>query len=293
MFEADQELSERCPNKNYKIKIVDMQLFELQSGKPDILFYNMPVKSIRSGEENLKEAVIKNVLETRCLINFAHSNKIPLVFILSGSGALNARNWIGATQRLGELFAQFADSQSKKTFTKFRVIRIPASISDPSIVFGKIISSIFVNGCVNCSCENSEKGAVYYRKDILPLLIKAVTFLMKSNDITSGVYTIVPKNSLTFDSFVESMCETVCLKPHRDVQILKNNNPKEMELDDFIDINEPLEKTAVAGILRTKFFCTNADNYNNIWTKEEISAMTTRELISAVFQNLNEKIKIL
>jgi hypothetical protein len=253
----------------------------------------MPIKSVRSGEENLKEAVIKNVLETRRVINFAQSNKIPIVFILSSSGALNARNWIGATQRLGELFAQFADSQHKKTFTKFRVIRIPNSISDPSSIFGKVISSIFANGYINDCGQNFELSTAYYRKDILPLLTKVVTFLMKGSDATSSVYTIAPKNNVPLNSLVKNVCNIVCLREGVDVQIVQNNEPKEMELDDFIDINEPLEKTAVAGVLRTKFSCVNSECYSRIWTFEEIGAMTTRELISAVFQSVNEKVKVL
>jgi hypothetical protein len=217
------------------------------------------VKSAHSGEENLKEAVVKNVFETKRLIDFVQLCKIPMVFILSGSGALNARNWIGATQRLGELLAQFADSQHRKAFTKFRVIRIPDEVGDPEGVFGKTVSSILSDGYINCDHQNSESNTVYYRKDILPLLVKAVTFLMKSNDVTSSVYTIVPKNNIIFD--------------------------------DFIDIDELIEKTAIPGILRTKFTCNSLANYSNVWTIEEINAMTTRELISAVFQNLSEKIK--
>jgi hypothetical protein len=291
MLKAEQELLGKCSDKNCKIKIVDLSLFELQTGKPDVLFYNIPVKSIHSGEENLKETVVKNVLETKRLINFAQSSKIPSVFILSGSGALNARNWIGATQRLGELLAQFADSQHRKMFTKFKVIRIPDEIGDSEGIFRKTVSSIFSNGYINYDHQNFETNAVYYRKDILPLLVKAVTFLVKSNDVTSAVYTIAPKNNITFDDYIENICKTACLRPYRDVQIIKSTKSEEMKLDDFIDINEPIEKTAIAGILRTKFTCNSFVNYSDVWTIEEINTMTTRELISAVFQNLNEKIK--
>ncbi|MDR1333778.1 MAG: polysaccharide biosynthesis protein [Holosporaceae bacterium] len=292
MFEVEQELSCRCSGKNYKIKVMDLRLLELQPSKPDVFFYNMPIKSVRSCEENLKEAVVKNVLETRHIINFAQSNKIPIMFILSSSGALNARNWIGATQRLGELFAQFADSQHRKTFTKFKIIRIPNNVSDPSGIFGKVISSIFANGCINDCSQSSELNTAYYRKDILPLLTKVVTFLMKGNDATSSVYTITPKNNVTFNNFVKNVCNIVCLRKGSDVQVVQDNQPKEMELDDFIDINEPLEKTAVPGLLRTKFSCADPASYSSIWTFEEVGAMTTRELISAVFQSVNEKIKV-
>ncbi|MDR2781321.1 MAG: polysaccharide biosynthesis protein [Holosporaceae bacterium] len=291
MFEADQELSTICQNKNYKIKVIDINLLELQPNKPDIFFYNMPIKSVNSGEENLKEAVVKNVLEIGRMISFAQYNKIPQVFVLSSSGSLNAKNWIGATQRLGELFAQFADSQHKRMFTKFRVIRIPSDVSSTYGSFGRVVSSIFANGYIESNYRNYEPNIAYYRKDIFPLLVKAIVSLMKNNDITSSIYTIAPKNSVTFDDFVKNACRVACLRKHHDVQIVQNTKPEEMELDDFIDISEPLEKTAIAGILRTKFSCNNPASYDKVWTVEEINAMTTRELISAVFQSLNEKIQ--
>jgi hypothetical protein len=116
---------------------------------------------------------------------------------------------------------------------------------------------------------------------------------MKGSDATSSVYTIAPKNSVTFNSLVKNVCNIVCLREKIDVPLVQNSECKEMELDDFIDINEPLEKTAVAGVLRTKFSVVNSTCYSGVWTFEEIGAMTTRELISAVFQSVNEKIKAL
>jgi hypothetical protein len=290
MLYAKSELANNWPNKNYKIKIVDINLFNLQGTKPDVLFYNMPIKSFHSGEENLKEAVIKNVLDTKRMIDFSQSNKIPFVFILSNSGALNANNWIGATQRLGELFAQFADSQSRKTYTKFKIIRIPEEITDLSNILGDVLSSIFSKGYVNVNFLDSELAALYYKKDILPPLLKTIVSLMKNNDTTSSIYTIAPKNDVIFEDFIKNVCNVCGLRKDKDVQVVYNCPSEEMKLDDFVSISESMEKTAISNVLRTKFTCINSENYEHIWTIEEINGMTTRELIAAVFQSLNEKI---
>jgi hypothetical protein len=290
MLHVENELSVRCSNKNYKIKIVDINLLSLQGTKPDVFFYNMPIRSFHSGEENLKEAVTKNVLDTKRIIDFAQSNKIASVFILSSSEALNANNWIGATQRLGELLAQFADSQNRKMHTKFKIIRLPKEIMDPSHILGNVVSSILSKGCVNANFLDSEVAELYYTKDILTPFLKTVVSLMKNSDATSSVYTISLKNNMIFEDFIGNVCSVFGLRKDKDVQVVYNSKSEEMKLDDFVSISESMEKTAIAGVLRTKFSCTNLQNYEHIWTMEELDGMTIRELISAVFQSLNEKI---
>ncbi|MDR0632501.1 MAG: polysaccharide biosynthesis protein [Holosporaceae bacterium] len=290
MIEAERELAGKCPGKNYKIKIVDMNLLRLQATKPDIFFYNMPVRSFSSGEENLKEAVAKNVLDTKKMIDFVQSSKISHVFIISSSRTLNANNWIGATQKLGELFAQFADSQNRKSHTKFKIIRIPEEATSSSGILGKIISSIFLNGYVNVDFPDSELKGIYHRKDVFPLFVKTIASLMKGNDSTSSVYTVTPQNEVVFEDFVKDVCGVLGLRKNKDTRVVYNCKSEEIKLDDFLNITESFEKTSIPCVLRTKFSCTSSENYDHIWTIEEIANMTTRELISAVFQSLREKI---
>ncbi|MDR0580691.1 MAG: polysaccharide biosynthesis protein [Holosporaceae bacterium] len=245
-MEVELELARQCPDKNYKIKIADVNLLPIQGTKPDVFFYCAPVKSFYSGEDNLKEAVVKNVLDTRRLVDFAQSGKIPVVFILSSSRALCTNNSIGATLRLGELNAQFADSQSKKMHTKFKIIRIPEEARD---MRGKTLPPY--NGA-NLDLPEEDVADIYSRKEIITPLIKTISALLKNNDATSSVYTITP--------------------------------------DDPKDATEPLEKTAIAHVMRTKFLSAKPALYEQTWTMKELNEMSPRELIAAVFQDLNEKI---
>ncbi|MDR0677394.1 MAG: polysaccharide biosynthesis protein [Holosporaceae bacterium] len=286
--EVESELCNKSFNQNYRIKIVDLNLLSLQGTRPDIFFYNMPIKSSFE-EENLKEAVVKNVIDTKRLIHFSQSSGIPLVFVLSGIGAANARNWIGATQRLGELYAQFADSQNRKMCTKFKIVRIPEEVSRKSEFFKKVVSSILINGTVNINDSDIENIKLYYRRDILLPLLKFIVSAMKNHDTTSSVYTICPKNEISFGKFVEIVCSSMHLKYGKEINSVRKNQPKSMELDDFLNIEEPIEKTIISNVMRTKFSCVDPRQYDNMWSLEEISKMTTRDLISAVFQNLKEK----
>jgi hypothetical protein len=278
MFKARRDLA-KGGNRNYKIKIFDNNLLKLLTPKPDVFFYNMPFKYGSSSEENMKEALVKNVLDTKSIIAFAKTCEIPVVFVLSSSMALNARNWVGATQRLGELFAQFADSQSKrKIASKFKVIRIPENVAD---IFDIWESSVFFS---EIGVDYPWVKETYRRRDILQILVRVVSSLMRSNDSTSSVYTLIPKNSIPFDVFAEDLCKLYNLRNGVDAKI--RCAEEEEEEKDLFSISETLEKTSISCVFRTKFLCRNASEYESFWTLKEIENMSTRELISSVFQSL-------
>ncbi|MDR0556029.1 MAG: polysaccharide biosynthesis protein [Holosporaceae bacterium] len=286
MIDAGIQLSRKCSSKNYKIKITNENLQQLKMPKPDVFFYNIPIRFIHSGEENLKETVVRNVLGTKKMISFAQSNHVSQVIFLSSTNALNANNWVGATQRLGELLAQFADFHSSKTSPIFRIIRIPEETTDISGVYGKLTSAIFTGNVVEFAGQDT--AVTYSRRDILQLLMKTISFLMKNRDTTSSVYTIVPKKGITYEALAENICNLHNLKKGRDMQI--RYNCSEGEEKDLFSIREFPEKTNISGVFRTKFLCKNPSEYDKFWTIEEIENMSTRELISSVFQDLSKKI---
>ncbi len=290
LCEINNELNGKNIYKNYKTKVIDTNLLNLQESKPDILFYNIPIKSIESSEDNLKEALVKNVLNTKHIIDFAQKLKIRFVFLLSSIEALNASNWIGATQRLGELIVQSADSKSRKLYTKFRIIRLPECITDKTSILGSIISSIKSEGQINLASPNSIK--YFHRKDILHPLLKMVIFALKEHDFSSSAYTIMPQKQILLEDAIKIICNNLGLRKDEDIKIVCNSKLETMDLESFPNISEALEKTEIDSIMSTKFLSTNLDIAETVlWDIEQIKEMKTRDLIASVFQNLNEKTK--
>jgi hypothetical protein len=285
-------LSNEMINHDIKIKIMDIDMLLVQNSNPDILFYNMPIKAVNTCEENLKEALIRNVLHTQKIVKYAQNKGIKHVFIMSGPEALNAKNWIGATQRLGELIAQHASSKCNKPDTKLSVIRVPESITDQSSVFGKVTSSILSNGYIDFKFPESEGIKAHHRNDIIRPLLELIVYLLKKHDNSSDVYTIIPKNTVHLGNFIKLICNTFCLRIRSDIKMKYNTKHEMMNLDDFLNISENFETTDIEYVVSTKFNKENEDAFRNpIWDVEEIKKMNTRELISSVFQNLSEKVK--
>ena len=154
------------------------------------------------------------------------------------------------------------------------------------------VSSILSKGCVNIDFPESELLTVYHRKDVLPLLARAVTLALKTYDSNSCVYTVAPKNGIVLDELIKHVCNVFCLQKDKDVRVVYNNKSEPMELDNFPNIaKETPEKTNVANVFSTKLMNANPEDYNDIWKIEEIRKMSTRDLISAVYQSLNQKLK--
>lgn len=290
MSEIDRTLSQVNSFKNYRIKTVDLDFLVMSEARPDILFYNIPIKTCFLDEDHLKEALVKNAIDTDKLIKLAQKIKIPLTFVLSSTNSMNANNWTGATQRLGELLCQHADFQCRKNSARFKVIRIPENISDQYGLLGEITESLLYSGNVFINSSESDLADLYSAKDIVSLTMKAIMFAYKSEK-TAEVLTIIPKDKANPKDLIDKVCNLFGLKSDCDVSIHYARANETMELDNFPNISEPLEKTSILHVFSTKFVTSSIGNYNDLWTLEQISQMNSREIISAVFQSISDKIK--
>ena len=139
----------------------------------------------------LQEAFIKNVLETHRLVQSAQLAQIANIFMLSSAETNDVNNWVGATQKLGELLIQFAGRRN--TRGKVKIIRIPEAITDSLGMLSQFASSIAQ--CGQISVRHAETEILYRNKDIVPLLVRAVAFSMKS--YINQIYTIIPNRGIS------------------------------------------------------------------------------------------------
>ncbi len=275
-------------SRNVHIKIADLTFLLKNEAAPDFLFYNIPVKSAHLTEEHLKESLIKNVFETDSFIKLAQQQNVKNVCALSSTEARDASNWVGATQRLGELLMQHADFFSRKHITKFKVIRLPDNIDDEFSVKREIINSLKSSGCVKLSASENELSKLFDEKEIFPLLIKAIAYAFKTGK-HAEVYTIIPNKKADVSLFISEICSEFGLKKDIEVPVIYGHHGETMELDNFPNISEPLNETTVEGVHSTAFVASAIESYETLITEEQISQMSSREIISTVFQSLAEK----
>ena len=288
--EVNHVLTQISSFKNYRIKIADLSFLIMNEARPDILFYNMPIKMRFSDEDHLKEALVKNAIDTDKMIKLAQGIKIPLTFVLSSTNSANANNWTGATQRLGELLCQHADFQCRKTSARFKVIRIPENVSDQYGLLGEVTESILKSGDIFINFSESDLMDMYNSKDVTALTLKAIMLSYKSEK-TAEVLTVIPQNKADPKGLIAKICNLHGLNPERDIKIHYTKINETMELDNFPNISENLDKTSTLNIFSTKFVTSSIGNYGDLLTVEQISKMNPREIISAVFQSISDKVK--
>lgn len=287
--EVNHILTQISSFKNYRVKIAYLSFLIMNEARPDILFYNMPIKMRFSDEDHLKEALVKNVIDTDRMIKLAQGIKIPLTFVLSSTNSMDANNWTGATQRLGELLCQHADFQCRKTSSRFKVIRIPENVSDQYGFLGEVTESILKSGSVFLNFSESDLMDMYNSKDIIALTLKAIMLSYKTEK-TAEVLTVLPQNKADPKDLIAKICNLHGLKLERDIKVHYAKISETMELDNFPNISENLEKTSTLNIFCTKFVTSSVGNYGDLLTVEQISKMNPREIISAVFQSISDKV---
>jgi len=283
-----QKLSVLHPEKSFNVKVVSFDNFIAQENKIDVLFYNMPINSSYCEESNQKEAIIGNVTQTQKLIQFAQQNHINDVFIFSSIKAFNANTWIGATQRLGELFAQFASTKFRKMASKFHVIRTPEYLTSSIEFFGDAIKQIKNNGHI--IINNTAIPVLQNGREVYALIIKAINISMKNDDFLSSVLTVSTKKQYSIDDAISHVREQFELRP-MDIRVSYSSEPRPMDLESFPNISETLEKTNIANVFVTRFINSGSELFEDKWDITEINRMSTRELVSAVMQSLNDKMK--
>lgn len=285
--EIDITLAARTSNSNYRVKVVNLELLLTLESAPDILLYNLPMKSRKVSEDHLKESFIQNVIYSNQKIKIIQEAKIPMTFVVSNNSAMNANNWIGATARLGELLFQYADFQHSKLFSKFRVIRIPESVEDKFGLMGEIESFVYSFGKIEIDSYESELNNLYLQENVFPLFVKAIAMAAKNSN-SAEVLTVLPKDKTDVAEFINKSCAVFGIKYGRDIKLTYNHHSEAMELNP--NVSEQLEKTAAANIYKTKFIASAIGSFNTLRTIDEIKAMSSREVIATVFQDLADRI---
>jgi FlaA1/EpsC-like NDP-sugar epimerase len=109
MFYLHRELSQRSASSVLSCHVADVgdrkQMERIfQEGSPDIIFHAAAYKHVPLMEENVSAAVQNNVFGLMNLLEMASEHECHGFVLVSSDKAVNPRNVMGATKRLGELF---------------------------------------------------------------------------------------------------------------------------------------------------------------------------------------------
>lgn len=91
--------------------------------KPQLVFHAAAIKHVPMAETNIEEAILTNVLGTRCIAGAAASHGSEAMVMISTDKAVNPTNVMGASKRLAECYCQALGAQQRSGGTRFITVR--------------------------------------------------------------------------------------------------------------------------------------------------------------------------
>jgi len=125
MYELQNELFYKYPELKFDVVIGDIRNYERMLRvydffRPQIVFHAAAYKHVPLMEDNPSEAIFTNIKGTKNLVDLALLYLVDKFVMISTDKAVNPTNVMGASKRIAEIYAQFANS---KNTTKFITTR--------------------------------------------------------------------------------------------------------------------------------------------------------------------------
>jgi FlaA1/EpsC-like NDP-sugar epimerase len=125
LYELQFEIQQQYPDCRIEVVMGDIRnrgrmerLFD--SFKPSWVFHAAAYKHVPMMEDNPSEAVHTNVRGTKNLVDLAVQHGVYKFVMISTDKAVNPTNVMGASKRISEIIAQFANGQGKTQFITTR-----------------------------------------------------------------------------------------------------------------------------------------------------------------------------
>lgn len=125
MYELKNELLSRKEKTNMEFVVGDVRQRDrmkrlLDYAKPELVFHAAAYKHVPLMEENPTEAVLANVLGTKNMVDLSSEAGVEKFVLVSTDKAVNPTSVMGATKRIGEIYAQSKNRECKTQYITTR-----------------------------------------------------------------------------------------------------------------------------------------------------------------------------
>lgn len=146
IFELYLDLSLRFPNLTVRPVIADVRDRErinwaVRTHRPDIIFHAAAHKHVPLMEDSVSEAVMNNVLGTRCVLQAADRFDVQRFVLISSDKAINPVNVMGVTKRIAELLTLTTGQENGRRFMVVRFGNVLGSRGSVIPVFQRQIAA--------------------------------------------------------------------------------------------------------------------------------------------------------
>lgn len=265
LFMLEQEFSEKFANIKLQKCLLDVgdtvaleALFKQYH--PNIIFHAAAYKHVPMLETQPREAVLNNILGTRCLAELAVRFKVDKFILVSTDKAVNPTNIMGASKRVAEMICQSLNGIGS---TEFITVR-----------FGNVLGS--AGSVVPIFKRQLEQGGplTVTHPDITRFFMtipEACQLILQALAIGSGgeVFVLDMGEPVKIKFLAEQMILLAGKKPGEDIEIRYTGlRPGEKLYEELFHSTEALETTT-----HEKIFEAKARDLNQNWLIEVLSAL--------------------
>ncbi|MBB4657810.1 UDP-N-acetylglucosamine 4,6-dehydratase family protein [Parvularcula dongshanensis] len=256
LYEIDLEMRQEGHAKLIHSRLVDvcrrdhlMDVF--RDVAPQVVLHAAAYKHVPIVEANPCPAALVNVLGAKNVFDAAVETGVDAVVFISTDKAVNPTNFMGATKRIAELYAQALDvAQSGTRFVTVRFGNVLGSTGSVAPLFQRQIAR---GGPITVTHPDVKRYFMTTREAV-QLVLQAAALKDRapgSDDSHDGrIFVLDMGEPVNITTLAERMIDAAGLRPHEDIRIeFTGLRPGEKLYEEIFSDLERLVKTGADGVL--------------------------------------------
>lgn len=221
LYRIDMEAKETFPSLNLCSLIGDVrdavrmsQIFAQE--RPDLVFHAAAIKHVPIAEENIREAIMTNVIGTRNVADCCLKTGISAMVLISTDKAVYPSSVMGATKRLAEMYCQALDLASNST--RFITVRFGNVLGSTGSVVPRFQEQIARGGPITVTHPDITRYFMTVHEAV-ELVLQASALGSNPGDQRGKVLVLDMGEPVKIADLARQMIRLVGLRPEEDIKI--------------------------------------------------------------------------
>ncbi len=254
LYSIDMAISNDFPTLQYQSVLANIRdrerIFSIfQEAKPDIVFHAAALKHVPIVELNPEEGVLTNLVGTKNVVDAACENNVKTMVQISTDKAVNPTNVMGASKRLGELYAQSLDLK-KEVQTRFVTVRFGNVLGSSGSVVPLFKKQLDSGGPLTVTHPDIKRFFMTVREAV-GLVLQASA--KSAQEDRGQIFVLDMGDSIRIQDVARKIIRLANLEPDKDIKIVFTGlRPGEKLFEELFDSSETPLKTSIEGVMAAK-----------------------------------------